>query len=319
LTGGNSKQFVASEYTADPTLRPTLTVSYTQGAANVPPTVVLTSPAVGASVVAPASVVVSADASDGDGSVSRVDFYAGTTLLGSDSTAPYSVTWSNVGAGSYSLTAVAVDSGGASTTSSPVLLTVTAATGGPVEVVLRRGVVGSSVADVSLESFSPTTPLGAGTVLNLNNPYFVPVVRFAVFAAEGGPVPDGAVIQSATLKLYKQYYDGTFGLYRLLKPWVEAEATWNSARAGVLWAVPGADGAGTDYDAVADATAAGGFNPGWVSFDVTTRLRSWSTASTPNHGWRLRSLTGGNSKQFVASEYTADPTLRPTLTVRYSN
>ena len=79
------------------------------GSANVPPTVVLTSPVTGTSVLAPASVVVSADASDGDGSVSRVDFYAGATLIGSDSTAPYSVTWSNVGAGSYALTAVAVD------------------------------------------------------------------------------------------------------------------------------------------------------------------------------------------------------------------
>ena len=80
-------------------------------------------------MVAPASVVVSADASDGDGSVSRVDFYAGATLIGSDSTAPYSVTWSNVGAGSYALTAVAVDNGGASTTSGVVNLTVTAAAG----------------------------------------------------------------------------------------------------------------------------------------------------------------------------------------------
>ena len=106
---GNDKTFWSREYAADPTLRPKLVVTYTSGGTNVPPTVVLTSPVTGTSVVAPASVVVSADASDGDGSVSRVDFYAGATLIGSDSTAPYSVTWSNVGAGSYALTAVAVD------------------------------------------------------------------------------------------------------------------------------------------------------------------------------------------------------------------
>ena len=92
-------------------------------------------------MVAPASVVVSADASDGDGSVVRVDFYAGTTLIGSDSTAPYSVTWSNVGAGSYALTAVAVDNAGASTTSGVVNLTVTPAAGSGT-VTLQDGVNG---------------------------------------------------------------------------------------------------------------------------------------------------------------------------------
>jgi len=93
---------------------------------NTPPTVTLTSPANGTSVAAPAAVVVSANASDSDGSVSRVDFFACATLIGSDTTAPYSITWSNVAAGSYALTAVAVDNGGASKTSSPVTLTVTA-------------------------------------------------------------------------------------------------------------------------------------------------------------------------------------------------
>ena len=70
----------------------------------MPPTVSLTSPADGTSVVAPATVLVSANADDSDGTVSRVDFYAGSTLIGSDTTAPYSVTWSNVAAGSYSST-----------------------------------------------------------------------------------------------------------------------------------------------------------------------------------------------------------------------
>jgi hypothetical protein len=77
-------------------------VSVIAGATNQLPTVSLTSPANGTSYVAPASIALSATASDPDGSVARVEFYAGSTLLATDTTAPYSHTWTifdQVGAG----------------------------------------------------------------------------------------------------------------------------------------------------------------------------------------------------------------------------
>jgi regulation of enolase protein 1 (concanavalin A-like superfamily)/phosphatidylethanolamine-binding protein (PEBP) family uncharacterized protein len=85
--------------------------------ANQPPSVSLTAPANGATFTAPASITVSANASDSDGTVARVDFYQGTTLIGSDSTSPYSIQWNNVPSGTYSLTARAIDDDGATTTS----------------------------------------------------------------------------------------------------------------------------------------------------------------------------------------------------------
>lgn len=54
-------------------------------------------------------------------------FYAGTTLLDTDTTAPYSFTWSSVPVGSYSITAVARDSDGGTATSAAIGITVTAA------------------------------------------------------------------------------------------------------------------------------------------------------------------------------------------------
>jgi predicted phage tail protein len=71
-------------------------------------------------------VTVSATASDSDGTISKVEFYAGATLIGTDTTAPYSVSWSNVAAGGYTLTAKATDNSGAATTSSGVNITVNA-------------------------------------------------------------------------------------------------------------------------------------------------------------------------------------------------
>ena len=95
-------------------------------AANVPPSVQLTAPTMGTTSTAPANFALAATASDTDGSVSKVDFYAGTTLIGSSTTSPYTSTWNAVPAGTYSLTAKATDNSGAVVTSAPVSVTVVA-------------------------------------------------------------------------------------------------------------------------------------------------------------------------------------------------
>ena len=99
--------------------------------ANAPPNVAITSPAAGATFTAPANVTVVASASDSDGSVQFVDFYADGVLIGTDDVAPYSVAWTNVSPGTYSLTAVATDNQGETTTSSPVQVSVSAANAPP--------------------------------------------------------------------------------------------------------------------------------------------------------------------------------------------
>ncbi|HEY1249876.1 MAG TPA: Ig-like domain-containing protein, partial [Thermoanaerobaculia bacterium] len=96
------------------------------GVSNSPPTVSITSPANGTVFTPPASITINATASDTDGTVTKVDFYNGATLLGTDNTSPYSFNWTNVTTGTYSLTAVATDNGGVTGTSTPVSVTVNA-------------------------------------------------------------------------------------------------------------------------------------------------------------------------------------------------
>jgi subtilisin family serine protease/regulation of enolase protein 1 (concanavalin A-like superfamily) len=91
---------------------------------NQPPTVSLTSPTAGATFTAPATIALTATASDPENRLSHVDFYAGTTLLSSATTQPYSFSWSSVPAGTYALTAVATDADGGKTTSTAVSVTV---------------------------------------------------------------------------------------------------------------------------------------------------------------------------------------------------
>lgn len=88
------------------------------------PTVAVTSPAEGAGFLAPATVEITVDADDSDGSVAKVEFFEGSNKLGEDGTEPYAFTWSNIAAGSYSITARATDNLTAATVSTPVNITV---------------------------------------------------------------------------------------------------------------------------------------------------------------------------------------------------
>ncbi|MDX1374033.1 MAG: RHS repeat-associated core domain-containing protein [Burkholderiales bacterium] len=88
------------------------------------PTVSITSPAAGSAFGAPASVTVTADAQDSDGTVAQVDFFANGSPIGTDTASPFTIDWANVQAGVYSLTAVATDNEGLQTTSAAVPITV---------------------------------------------------------------------------------------------------------------------------------------------------------------------------------------------------
>jgi subtilisin family serine protease len=98
------------------------------GSDTTPPTTSITSPAGGATLSGTASV--SASASDNVG-VSRVEFYAGTSLLGTATASPYSISWNTttVANGTYALTTKAYDAANNVGTSATVSVTVNNGTG----------------------------------------------------------------------------------------------------------------------------------------------------------------------------------------------
>ena len=140
--------------------------------ANPPPTVSLTSPLNGAAVLPGQSVTLTATAADmatgGQvGSVIQVEFLYGTTVISSDTTSPYSATWTPTSAGVYMLTARATDGEGAVTTSPQVEFSVLSGDGSP-----------------SISSFSPASG-AVGTVVTITGSNFTEVtaVRFNGFEA----------------------------------------------------------------------------------------------------------------------------------------
>ena len=121
---------------------------------NIPgvPTVNLTSPANGTQFTTGANVSIAATATSSGATVSKVEFFQGSTLLGTATVSPYTYTWNNVAAGQYALTAKATDSNGMSTTSSIVNITVNNS---------------SSALTISSAATAFPNPAGVGQPINL--------------------------------------------------------------------------------------------------------------------------------------------------------
>ncbi|MBM4165070.1 MAG: tandem-95 repeat protein, partial [Lentisphaerae bacterium] len=122
------------------------------GVGNSAPSCALTAPTNGATFTAPATIALTATASDTDGTITNVAFFNGATKLGEDTTSPYAFTWTNVAVGAYTLTAKATDNDGAVTTSAGVDITVTTAGSNQPPVITE----GASVPVTMSEDGAPT-------------------------------------------------------------------------------------------------------------------------------------------------------------------
>ncbi len=135
------------------------------------------------------------------------------------------------------------------------------------------------------------------------------LLRFGqIFESEGGTIPDGSEIVSAsvTINVTNISADGA-ELHRMLVPW-SGTATWNSLAAGVQ-----NDG----VEAVATYDAKTTYNTlGVWTFDVTQSLAAWS-AGAANLGWAWLPPAGtSDSWQFDSSEGSTAAN-RPKLSVTY--
>ena len=91
---------------------------------NHAPIISITSPVNYSSFKAPATITITTNASDIDGTISKVEFFNGSIKLGAITTPPYSFGWKNVPRGTYSITATATDNLNSTTVSTPVSVTV---------------------------------------------------------------------------------------------------------------------------------------------------------------------------------------------------
>jgi len=191
----------------------------------------------------------------------------------------------------------------------------------PVDVTFRDGVAGyTGTIDTFVHAGAPTTNNALATTLIVDGPATVPptpaderqiLLRFdSLFAAQGGPIPDGATIVSAslTLNITNPSADGAH-LHRMIRTWSDTD-TWNSLTAGV--SLDGVEAvASSDVNSLYNGTV-----PAVHVIDVTSSVAAWA-AGGANRGWVLVTpSTGSDSWQFDSSEATTVAN-RPQLSVRY--
>jgi sulfur relay (sulfurtransferase) complex TusBCD TusD component (DsrE family) len=147
-----------------------------------PPTIALTSPVNNAAFTAPATISLAANFTANGHTITKVQFYNGSTLLGEDTNAPYALTWSSVAAGNYSITAQAVYDSGSIVASTAATATVTnlppptialtspankSASAAPAIISLAANVTANGHAITKVQFYNGTTLLGENT----NPPY----------------------------------------------------------------------------------------------------------------------------------------------------
>ncbi len=230
------------------------TAAQSGGSDTTAPTVSLTAPAAGATLNATASLT--ATASDAVG-VTKVEFYAGTTKLGEDTTAPYAYDWDTTAVtnGAYSLTAKAYDAADNVSQSSAVAVTVTNDTPATFTVTNKDGVTQSSV-----KLSGTCTTSTAGSAATTPTQFADKTVLTAVDFTAGCSVAGGSA--QVAIDLGKQYTPGNLKVYKdqsdkTIKD-ITADATIENRTVGsktttfVIYTVK--DGAAGDTDGAANSS-----------------------------------------------------------------
>ncbi|MBD3203388.1 DNRLRE domain-containing protein [Candidatus Woesearchaeota archaeon] len=144
-------------------------------------------------------------------------------------------------------------------------------------------------------------------------------------------IPSGSTCNQATLSLYSNYLDANAyndpgKIYELRSgrsAWVEGEATWNDYASGSSWTTGGADSVTEDRLVASIATFNAPASSGnWVNISLnTTDVEDWFGDSNENYGLIIimdDETTGWTKVSFRPSDYAADVSLRPKITINYT-
>jgi hypothetical protein len=155
--------------TATPTPTPVPTATPTPTPVGQPPVVEITSPANGTIATPQTNVVVTASASDPDGTIARVDFYRGfyNEYISTDFNPPYTATVSSFNPSPYDVYAVATDNSGNAKQSASIRILFQFPDSDPQGQLTLSGIIRHQQSAPGHEIFLPN----ALVKLNLNNQY----------------------------------------------------------------------------------------------------------------------------------------------------
>ncbi len=156
----------------------------------------ITSPSSGRIYNSPANIAIAAAPSKNDGSITKMEFFQNGTKIGEDLAPPFSFTWTAVGPGTYTLTAVDTDNLGATTTSGPVTINVVDQTNTPptppaISITSPRNNATFSAGSAITISASATAGAGIATVEFFQNGFSLGEATRTPFSFRWDSVPTG--------------------------------------------------------------------------------------------------------------------------------
>ena len=184
---------------------------------------------------------------------------------------------------------------------------------------LQQGLSGySGVLDTYISNWSPNGIFEGQTKLAVRHPdEFAALIYFDL----AGQLPANAQVRKAELKLFSTaatvdtgFYLRAFDLYR---DWAIWQVTWQQARNGIPWGLPGAND--TTSDRSPDAEDWGhvfGANA-WARLELTEIVQRWVQNPGNNRGLVLKSFANRNVQYDFASSEWPDITYRPSLRIEY--
>jgi len=135
-------------------------------------------------------------------------------------------------------------------------------------------------------------------------------------------VPAGAEILEAELVLWVDAFTEArsldVGAFRVLRPWSEGSATWNSASSTESWAQPGCNGVGQDRVDTPDGTVLLAYRSAFRGINVTDSVRYWLQHPAENYGWLLKGIGGSTAEYYFASSRYNQVAYRPVLRIDYN-
>jgi pimeloyl-ACP methyl ester carboxylesterase len=169
--------------------------------------------------------------------------------------------------------------------------------------------------DTYITSYEPEVSHGAADQLLLS----YDGRRKALLEFDLSPVPDGVIVKAARLTfhlLQDRSVGVNVGAYKALRPWQDSDATWQLASQVQSWAVPGADGLGSDRADTAHEIVEKVESAGPYSFNLKSLVQSWLAAPDSNHGLVLIGEGSYASSSYpLASAENGDTGKRPLLEI----
>lgn len=187
------------------------------------------------------------------------------------------------------------------------------------------------VADAQIKEGAATTNYGSGNDIEVtkydSGDWTTTLIAFSGLSN----IPSGSTINAASIFLYQSAADIANGTYvvsakRLLRAWVEAQATWNIWATSNNWTTGGAFGDATDRVAtVSGATAGldlatGAYKELVLNSTGLADVSGFVNGSLSNYGWMLERTDASNDfgfRTFRSSDWST-AAQRPYLSVDYT-